>query len=80
MHSKSSTCWTWSQNWTTAAYFIWLVDVNKDEHLVLAYSLESISAAVEKVDISAVVNVFKGINKSNLERPEGPVDLLIDSN
>ena len=54
--------------------------MNRNEHLVLAFSLESISAIIEKVDIWAVSNLFKGVNKSDLERPEGSIDLLVGSN
>ena len=39
--------------------------------------METITEDLDTVDISPAARLFKGVNKSDLIRPVGPVDLLI---
>ena len=46
----------------------------------MGFALESITRAVERVHVSAAAKLFPHVNLSDVERPEGPVDLLLGLN
>ena len=57
-----------------------LVSRQGEEHKGMAFALESITSAVEQVDVSAAAKLFSHVKLSDVERPEGPVDLLLGLN
>jgi hypothetical protein len=56
------------------------VDREGKEHNTLAYALDMITSNIEKTDIKSVSGLFPGISSQDLERPAGPVDLLLGLN
>ena len=52
-----------AEEWHTTAYFLYLEDKMGLEHRVLAFTLESITANIGKVDIAAVADLFPGHHK-----------------
>ena len=74
----SSTCRPWSSELECNCLLpkdSWL-----ENHKVLAYSLESTTSDINKIDISAVSGWFPKVKMSDLVRPEGSVDLLLGLN
>ena len=62
----------------TLAYWVRLIDRCGDVEKVFAYEMESITAALGKIDVSAAKKLFSQIRDlSEVERPEGEIDLLI---
>ena len=62
----------------TFAYWVRLIDRCGDVEKVFAYEMESITAALGKIDVSAAKKLFSQIRDiSEVERPEGEIDLLI---
>ena len=66
----------WSR-WETVQYAVTLVDKHGQRHLVRAYSIESITSPIDKVLLDGVMCKFPDIRPVMVQRPEGPVDLLI---
>ena len=42
-----------------------------------AYGIERITSDIESVNIDDIVHLFKNVTKEEIERPSGPVDILI---
>ena len=62
----------------TFAYWVRLIDRCGDIERVLAYEMDSITAALGSIDVSAAKKLFPQIRDiSEVERPEGEIDLLI---
>lgn len=58
-------------------YVIPLVDLDGKIWNVTAYGIENTTSSVCRVDFTKVVELFEGITVSDLDRPEGDIDLLI---
>ena len=62
----------------TFAYWVRMIDRCGNVEKVLAYEMESITAALGKIDVSAAKKLFSQIrDMSEVERPEGEIDVLI---
>ena len=64
--------------WHTEAYYVPLVDREGTVHRVLAYSIETITNPMDRVDVRPALRVFpevKGL--ATILRPMGNVDLLL---
>ncbi|VDH89663.1 Hypothetical predicted protein [Mytilus galloprovincialis] len=58
-------------------YVIPLTDLGGKIWTIKAYGMEEVTAEVARVDMSRVEQLFKGINKNDIQRPTGQVDILI---
>ncbi|CAC5362063.1 unnamed protein product [Mytilus coruscus] len=58
-------------------YVIPLTDLRGKIWTIKAYGMEEVTAEVARVDMSRVDQLFKGINKNDIQRPTGQVDILI---
>ncbi|CAC5408838.1 unnamed protein product [Mytilus coruscus] len=58
-------------------YVIPLTDLRGKIWTIKAYGMEEVTAEVARVDMSRVDQLFKGINKNDIQRPNGQVDILI---
>ena len=64
--------------WHTTQYDVCLLDREKTEHWISAFEMETITAMQEKVDVSGAVQLFPILaDLKQVDRPKGPVDLLI---
>ena len=68
------------EDWKTIAFFLKLVDKQGKKHRVLAFSLDSVTAYTKKFGISYVTYMLPSVDKSDLERREDELDLLLGSN
>ena len=62
---------------STYLHEITLKDNNGNEHVIQAFQIDEICGRLRDVDVSRVVNCFNGLSKEDVERPEGPIELLI---
>ena len=69
----------WSR-WETVQYAVTMVDKHGEKHLIRAYSIESITSPIDKVLVDGVMCRFPDIRPMMVQRPVGPVDLLIGLN
>ena len=66
------------QDRSTEVYRARLIDIKGDKHKLLMYSMDSITANLEKVDMSPAVKLFNNkFVEEQIKRPEGQVDMLI---
>ena len=54
-----------------------MVDRKGTVHRVLAYSIETITAPMDHVDIQPALKVFPEVRACDVFRPKGEVDLLL---
>ena len=57
--------------WQTEAYHIPLVDRKGTVHRVLAYSIDTITAPTDYVDIRPALKVFSEVRECDIMRPRG---------
>ena len=63
---------------STKVYRARLIDIKGTEHELLMYSMDSITANVEKVDMGLAMKLFNDkVVEEQIRRPEGQVDMLI---
>ena len=63
------------QDWSTKVYPAKLIDKKGDEHELLMYSMDSITADLEKVDMGPAVVLFDNkVVEEQIRRPQGQVD------
>ena len=60
-------------------YVVPLKDRDGNLWSITAYGISEITSPVGKVDVSKVVNLFRNIKLSELERPSGEIELLVGS-
>ncbi|XP_045127294.1 uncharacterized protein LOC123513898 [Portunus trituberculatus] len=58
-------------------YIIPLKDLDGKIWRITAYGIESITSTVCKVDLTEVTKLFEGVSVTDLDMPEGDIDLLI---
>ena len=58
-------------------YILPLTDLSGNTWTIKAYGMEEVTADISDVDISKVARLFKGIDKKDVKRPTGQVDILI---
>ena len=63
--------------WETIEYAVTLVDQKGARHLVKVFSIESITSPMDYVRLDGIIYKFPDTRLSSINRPEGPVDLLI---
>ena len=67
-----------SEAWQTMAYRVRLVDREGNEHVILAFAMDSITASQERVDVSKAMSLFPILKDlEQVSRAVGPVDLLL---
>ena len=66
--------WT---KWETVLYAVTLVDKHGHKQVVKAYSIESITSPIDRVLLDDVMCKFPDVRPMMIQRPEGPVDLLV---
>ncbi|WP_416879705.1 hypothetical protein, partial [Litorimonas sp.] len=66
-----------SKPWNTKEYTIGLMDRKGTIHKVVAMEMEQITAEQPEVDISAVSDIFPGLDTSLVQRPRGQIDILL---
>jgi hypothetical protein len=58
--------------------FVHIFDIHyRSTWTLKAYGMEEVTADISDVDISKVARLFKGIEKKDVKRPTGQVDILI---
>merc|ERR1711895_204901 len=68
----------WIKAWQTEAYHIPLVDREGTVHSVLAFSIDTIIAPMDYIDVRPALKVFPEVNcLATILRPEGQLDLLL---
>ena len=61
----------------TTVYWVPLLDRKGVTHTVMAYEMENITAPMEADNVTVAEKLFPMVGKGALERPSGPVDLLV---
>ena len=61
----------------TMVYWVPLLDREGETHYIYAYEMDNITAPMEAEDVSLAEELFPMVSKGALERPSGPVDLLV---
>ena len=64
----------------TTLYWVPLVDRQGTVWKVMAYEMDNITAPMEGEDVTLAEKLFPMVDKGALERPSGPVDLLVGIN
>ena len=60
-------------------YNIPLTDCKGNSWTIVAYGINEISESIGRVDLSRVVNLFENVCLSDLDRPDGEIELLVGS-
>ena len=68
------------EKWYTTMYTFKLIDREDQEHEIEAFSVESITSDIDKVNISGVTKLFPKVEASKMRRPFGAVDILVGIN
>ena len=58
-------------------YLLPLVDNEGITVNIVAYGIEKITSDIPDVNIDGIIQLFEGVNKEDISRPTGPVDVLI---
>ena len=66
-----------SEKIKTIKYKVPLIDNQGHVIEFEAYGIERITSDIESVNIDDIVHLFKNVTKEEIERPSGPVDILI---
>ncbi|XP_068233730.1 uncharacterized protein [Palaemon carinicauda] len=62
--------------YSSKEYDLVLTDKDGNDVNVTAYGIDDITSQVDKVDLSKVKHLFKGVNVCALDRPYGKIDLI----
>ena len=68
------------EKWYTSVFTVKLIDRKGEEHEIKAFSVDSITSDIERVDINGITHVFPKIEASKMKRPFGAVDILVGIN
>ena len=63
--------------WQTKAHWVTMVSKASEEFLILAFEVEKITTAVDRVDVTPILDLFPGLTYEEVYRPMGEVDLLV---
>ena len=67
------------EDWETKAYWVVMIDRNGVEHKMKALGIERITSDIEAMKVRGVLHLLH-VPLCDVERPHGPIDLLVSLN
>ena len=66
-----------SKHQTTFLHEVVLRDHDGKEHTIQAFQIDDVCGRLQSSDVSAIVDLFPGLKVEEVQRPDGPIELLI---